>query len=373
MRSDAGAGTSNCHSAAAFDHVHGEDEASPALPVTSAHKKRLPKACCLCWCCCCSFRYAVALAARRAPPPCLPCDAALLDVGTREGRQRVASVEGRLAVVVAGRREETRVTTAVLIDGWWGCDETRRERDPIDWLLARRWSALPARRIRISGWLRYSVAAVRVRLSARRYCDRHRPRTTAEPLLHLRSPPSPGRQNHAAVTMMKAEKKKCSRVGLTVHNNEANNPGQSSNVELVEEKPSFEEVTAWGTSFDRLMKHRSGQKFFAEFLKSEYSDENILFWQACEELKREKNPEKIEEKARIIYEDFISILSPKEVSLDSRVREIINNNMVHPSAHTFDEAQNQIFTLMHRDSYPRFVASALYKKIAASYGDLEEL
>lgn len=56
-----------------------------------------------------------------------------------------------------------------------------------------------------------------------------------------------------------------------------------------------------------------GQKFFAEFLKSEYSDENILFWQACEELKREKNPEKIEEKARIIYEDFISILSPKEV------------------------------------------------------------
>uniref|UniRef100_A0A1I7XD03 RGS domain-containing protein n=1 Tax=Heterorhabditis bacteriophora TaxID=37862 RepID=A0A1I7XD03_HETBA len=40
-----------------------------------------------------------------------------------------------------------------------------------------------------------------------------------------------------------------------------------------------------------------GQKYFAEFLKGEYSDENILFWQACEELKREKNAEKIEEKA----------------------------------------------------------------------------
>ena len=59
-----------------------------------------------------------------------------------------------------------------------------------------------------------------------------------------------------------------------------------------------------------------GQKIFAEFLKSEYSDENILFWQACEELKKERNPEKIEEKARIIYEDFISILSPKEVTTD---------------------------------------------------------
>ncbi|VDO69720.1 unnamed protein product [Heligmosomoides polygyrus] len=98
-----------------------------------------------------------------------------------------------------------------------------------------------------------------------------------------------------------------------------------------------------------------GQKYFAEFLKGEYSDENILFWQACEELKREKNAEKIEEKARIIYEDFISILSPKEVSLDSRVREIVNTNMSRPSSATFDEAQNQIYTLMQRDSYPRYV------------------
>lgn len=139
----------------------------------------------------------------------------------------------------------------------------------------------------------------------------------------------------------------------------------------------------------------AGQKLFADFLKSEFSDENILFWQACEELKKERNPEKIEEKARIIYEDFISILSPKEVScrfgicgparsrphrtlpfqvsLDSRVREIINNNMVHPTAHTFDEAQTQIYTLMHRDSYPRFVGSNHYRKLLASYGECEEL
>lgn len=56
-----------------------------------------------------------------------------------------------------------------------------------------------------------------------------------------------------------------------------------------------------------------GRRFLTDFLKGEFSDENILFWQACEELKRESNHEKIEEKARIIYEDFISILSPKEV------------------------------------------------------------
>lgn len=34
---------------------------------------------------------------------------------------------------------------------------------------------------------------------------------------------------------------------------------------------------------------------------------------ACEELKKEANKTIIEEKARTIYEDYISILSPKEV------------------------------------------------------------
>ncbi|KAK2574961.1 hypothetical protein KPH14_008724 [Odynerus spinipes] len=127
---------------------------------------------------------------------------------------------------------------------------------------------------------------------------------------------------------------------------------------------SLEEVRSWGSSFDKLMRNAAGRKLFREFLRSEYSEENIAFWLACEQLKRESNPEKIEEKARFIYEDYISILSPKEVSLDSRVREIVNRNMVEPTPHTFDEAQLQIYTLMHRDSYPRFVNSDIYRRVA---------
>lgn len=58
----------------------------------------------------------------------------------------------------------------------------------------------------------------------------------------------------------------------------------------------------------------AGKKIFRDFLRCEYSEENILFWMAVEELKKESNPDVIEEKARFIYEDYISILSPKEVS-----------------------------------------------------------
>ncbi len=102
-------------------------------------------------------------------------------------------------------------------------------------------------------------------------------------------------------------------------------------------RPSLEEIRSWGESFDKLMRNIGGRKVFRDFLKCEYSEENILFWLACEDLKKESKPELIEEKARLIYEDYISILSPKEVS---RVlySQVINHNscpmhifVFHPS------------------------------------------
>lgn len=68
----------------------------------------------------------------------------------------------------------------------------------------------------------------------------------------------------------------------------------------------------------------AGRKVFRDFLRGEYSEENIMFWLACEELKRETDPDAVEEKARFIYEDYISILSPKEVGPSPRSRQFIH-------------------------------------------------
>ena len=68
-------------------------------------------------------------------------------------------------------------------------------------------------------------------------------------------------------------------------------------------------------SFIQFFYFSGGRRVFREFLRCEYSEENILFWLACEDLKKENNQEKIEEKARMIYEDYVSILSPREVIL----------------------------------------------------------
>ncbi|XP_078731313.1 regulator of G-protein signaling 20-like isoform X1 [Lampetra fluviatilis] len=165
------------------------------------------------------------------------------------------------------------------------------------------------------------------------------------------------------------------RDSLTVRNHEgagsrrrSSHESKLESIQSPEEsgKLSLEEVTSWNQCFERLMHSAAGRAVFREFLRTEFSEENLLFWLACEDLKKEENKNVVEEKARTIYEDYISILSPKEVSLDSRVREVINRNMVEPSAHTFDDAQLQIYTLMHRDSYPRFLGSSVYSALLQS-------
>ncbi|XP_029452432.1 regulator of G-protein signaling 17 isoform X2 [Rhinatrema bivittatum] len=139
-------------------------------------------------------------------------------------------------------------------------------------------------------------------------------------------------------------------------------------IQVIEEcqNPTADEILSWSQNFDQMMKNPAGRNLFREFLRTEYSEENLLFWLACEDLKHEQNKKVIEEKARLIYEDYISILSPKEVSLDSRVREVINRNLLDPSPHMYEDAQLQIYTLMHRDSFPRFLNSNIYKALDQS-------
>lgn len=57
-----------------------------------------------------------------------------------------------------------------------------------------------------------------------------------------------------------------------------------------------------------------GQIAFREFLKSEYSEENILFWLACEEYKKIKTVPEMISSANRIYSEFVQTEAPKQVT-----------------------------------------------------------
>ncbi|NP_001081005.2 regulator of G-protein signaling 4 S homeolog isoform X1 [Xenopus laevis] len=124
-----------------------------------------------------------------------------------------------------------------------------------------------------------------------------------------------------------------------------------------------EEVKKWAESLENLINNECGLAAFRSFLQSEYSEENIDFWTACENYKKIKTQARLPEQAQKIYEDFISVEATKEVNLDSVTREETSNNILQPTYSTFDEAQHKIFILMEKDSYRRFLKSKFYLDI----------
>uniref|UniRef100_A0A803TZY7 RGS domain-containing protein n=1 Tax=Anolis carolinensis TaxID=28377 RepID=A0A803TZY7_ANOCA len=84
------------------------------------------------------------------------------------------------------------------------------------------------------------------------------------------------------------------------------------------QKPSAEEAWQWRNSLEKLLQNPYGLASFQNFLKSEFSEENIEFWIACEDYKKIKFPSKMTEKAKKIYEEFIQSEAPKEVSCMER-------------------------------------------------------
>ncbi|KAM9211749.1 regulator of G-protein signaling 18 [Dugong dugon] len=123
---------------------------------------------------------------------------------------------------------------------------------------------------------------------------------------------------------------------------------------------SPEEAVKWGESFDKLLSHEDGLEAFTRFLKTEFSEENIEFWIACEEFKKSKEPQQITLKAKAIYEKFIQTDAPQEVNLDFHTKEITTKNITQPTLHSFDAAQSRVYQLMEQDSYTRFLKSDIY-------------
>ncbi|XP_077440625.1 uncharacterized protein LOC144062788 isoform X2 [Vanacampus margaritifer] len=75
---------------------------------------------------------------------------------------------------------------------------------------------------------------------------------------------------------------------------------------------TLEDTQQWSQSLERLLDSKYGLAAFRNFLKSEYSDENIEFWLTCEDYKKIKSSFRMASKAKKIYEQFIKAESPKE-------------------------------------------------------------
>ncbi|XP_057644156.1 regulator of G-protein signaling 14 isoform X2 [Chionomys nivalis] len=106
-------------------------------------------------------------------------------------------------------------------------------------------------------------------------------------------------------------------------------------------------VASWALSFERLLQDPLGLAYFTEFLKKEFSAENVTFWKACERFQQ------------IPASDTKQALSPVNIDRQAWLSEEV---LAQPRPDMFRAQQLQIFNLMKFDSYARFVKSPLYQE-----------
>ncbi|XP_078288185.1 regulator of G-protein signaling 12b [Rhinoraja longicauda] len=122
-------------------------------------------------------------------------------------------------------------------------------------------------------------------------------------------------------------------------------------------------VASWAVSFERLLQDPVGIRYFSEFLKKEFSEENILFWQNCEYFSQisQHDKKQLLYRAREIYNNFLSNKAVTPVNIDSQAQ-LADDIIKAPHPDMFKEQQLQIFSLMKFDSYTRFLKSTLYQE-----------
>ncbi|KAK7004343.1 regulator of G-protein signaling 7 [Biomphalaria glabrata] len=135
------------------------------------------------------------------------------------------------------------------------------------------------------------------------------------------------------------------------------------------EIPTEQRIRKWSYSLQALISDPRGRYEFENFLLKEYSHENFSFWCACEALKFCRQSE-VENRILKIAEEFLTDGAPHQINIDSRCSEEVQKNMKlpKPNRFTFDSAQEQIFSLMKKDTYQRFLRSDQYKALLTNAG-----
>ncbi|XP_048020349.1 regulator of G-protein signaling 18 isoform X2 [Megalobrama amblycephala] len=124
----------------------------------------------------------------------------------------------------------------------------------------------------------------------------------------------------------------------------------------------------WSDSFEELLSHSDGVEVFTRFLRTQFSEENIEFWLACEDFKTTESATKLQSKAKQIHAIFIDKEAPKEINIDHSTKATIEKNILRPTKSCFDVAQDKIYSLMKRDCYPRFLTSDIYLTLTKRTG-----
>lgn len=122
--------------------------------------------------------------------------------------------------------------------------------------------------------------------------------------------------------------------------------------------------------FKTFLANKENIRIFREFLKTQYCQENIDFYLACEKY-RSLDPEKVGNDlvkfmATQIFNDYLGENARQPVNINHDCLQTIIEQMREPHPNLLSDAQMEIFNLMRTDCYPRFCKTWLLDRETAT-------
>ncbi|POI35752.1 hypothetical protein CIB84_000496 [Bambusicola thoracicus] len=134
---------------------------------------------------------------------------------------------------------------------------------------------------------------------------------------------------------------------------EPSNPWISDDAALwdieMSKEPSQQRVKRWGFSMDEVLKDPVGRDQFLRFLESEFSSENLRFWLAVQDLKKQPLQD-VTTRVEEIWQEFLAPGAQSAINLDSHSYEKTSQNVKDPGRYTYEDAQGHLlvdFTARH--------------------------
>ncbi|XP_022700723.1 regulator of G-protein signaling 7-like isoform X1 [Varroa jacobsoni] len=150
---------------------------------------------------------------------------------------------------------------------------------------------------------------------------------------------------------------------------EPSNPWISDSTEMWEAEKQNKEIAPrrvrrWAFSLNELLRDPAGKEQFFQFLEKEFSAENLKFWEAVQELRRQVHSKEVATTVQEIWNEYLASDANCPINIDSRSFEHTRRNIEGKNGDrwAFEEAAAHVYQLMKNDSYPRYLRSAMYKE-----------
>jgi len=117
--------------------------------------------------------------------------------------------------------------------------------------------------------------------------------------------------------------------------------------------------------FDQVMGHSKGVQFMTAFAASEYSDENLLFWTAVRDYKRDTldgcPSTQLQAAGATIIDTYLCASAEKQVNISSKYLDAFSKPAAEGqyefTASTFDSAAGIVYKMIQQDTFGRFKLS----------------